>query len=254
YAGLEAEATIIRKFQVQLVPGILQTADYARVLFRGLDPLASPEVIDERVAVRLARQRLLTADNAPRLLVVLDEGVLLRNYGGPEVMRRQLIHLLRMARLPNVVIRVAPFGTGACAAFDQSFTLLTLPHEPDVIYTEGIHRGQLVDDPARYAEWSYRYDLLLSESLSDSSSLARIRSAMEALRTMNTAPDLNAASWRKSTYSTGDGGDCVEVADGFDGVMPVRDSKDPDGPALVFPSAAWRSFVAGVRAGDFPHS
>ncbi|MFE2723649.1 DUF397 domain-containing protein [Kitasatospora sp. NPDC059327] len=62
--------------------------------------------------------------------------------------------------------------------------------------------------------------------------------------------DLSGAHWRKSTFSNGQGG-CVEVADGHEGVMPVRDSKDPEGPALVFPLDAWRSFVTGVRAGDF---
>ncbi|WP_329611830.1 DUF397 domain-containing protein [Kitasatospora herbaricolor] len=59
-------------------------------------------------------------------------------------------------------------------------------------------------------------------------------------------------AWRKSSYSGDDGGDCIEVAPGFPGLVPVRDSKDPSGPALVFPAAAWQSFVAGVRAGDFP--
>jgi hypothetical protein len=63
--------------------------------------------------------------------------------------------------------------------------------------------------------------------------------------------DLTGASWRKSSYSGGGGGNCVEVADGFAGVMPVRDSKDPSGPALVFPADAWQSFVIAVRAGEF---
>ncbi|WP_371501129.1 Scr1 family TA system antitoxin-like transcriptional regulator [Kitasatospora sp. NBC_00374] len=252
YAGLEAEATIIRQFQVQLVPGLLQTPDYARTLFRAKEPLASPDRIEELVAARLDRQRILTAGDPPRLLIVLDEGVLLRNYGGEVVMRAQLAHLLSMAEASNIVLRVAPLSLGAVAAFDHSFTLLTLPDEPDVIYVDGIHRGQVVDDPVRFRDWAYAYDLLLGDSLSEGASLARIRSAMEGLRTMNSVPNLDAASWRKSTYSTGDGGNCIEVADGFEGLMPVRDSKDPDGPKLVFPAAAWRSFLAGVRAGDFP--
>ncbi|MFF2080201.1 DUF397 domain-containing protein [Kitasatospora sp. NPDC058162] len=62
--------------------------------------------------------------------------------------------------------------------------------------------------------------------------------------------DLSDARWRKSTYSGG-GGECIEVADGFAGVMPVRDSKDPHGPALVFPATAWQSFVTAVRTGEF---
>ncbi|ARF80850.1 DUF397 domain-containing protein [Kitasatospora aureofaciens] len=61
-------------------------------------------------------------------------------------------------------------------------------------------------------------------------------------------------TWRKSSYSGGEGGNCVEVADGITGLIPVRDSKDPHGPALGFSPAAWRAFVAGIRAGDFPSS
>jgi hypothetical protein len=64
-------------------------------------------------------------------------------------------------------------------------------------------------------------------------------------------PELSAAAWRKSSYSNQDGGECVEVADNFPGLTPVRDSKDPDGPALVFASGAWLSFVRGVKAGRF---
>ncbi|MFE5588330.1 DUF397 domain-containing protein [Kitasatospora sp. NPDC056531] len=63
--------------------------------------------------------------------------------------------------------------------------------------------------------------------------------------------DLTETSWRKSSYSGANGGACVEVADGFAGVMPVRDSKDPGGPALLFPAAAWQSFVTAVRTGEF---
>ncbi|GHF92658.1 DUF397 domain-containing protein [Kitasatospora xanthocidica] len=67
---------------------------------------------------------------------------------------------------------------------------------------------------------------------------------------MSVHRDLSGAHWRKSTYSGG-GGECVEVADGFTGIVPVRDSKDPSGPALVFPSSAWQSFVTAVRTGEF---
>lgn len=69
---------------------------------------------------------------------------------------------------------------------------------------------------------------------------------------MRATPDLSTVTWRKSSYSNNDGGECVEVADGCDALVPVRDSKDPNGPALVFPAAAWASFIAGVKAGEFP--
>lgn len=69
---------------------------------------------------------------------------------------------------------------------------------------------------------------------------------------MRTTLDLSTAAWRKSSYSNTQGGECIEVADGVPGLVPVRDSKDPHGPALVFPAAAWAGFISGVKAGDFP--
>jgi hypothetical protein len=68
---------------------------------------------------------------------------------------------------------------------------------------------------------------------------------------MSATPDLNRASWRKSSYSNGDGGNCVEVADGYTGIVPVRDSKDPHGPALLITAAAWTDFVNALKAGGF---
>jgi hypothetical protein len=69
---------------------------------------------------------------------------------------------------------------------------------------------------------------------------------------MSTTPDLSNAEWIKSTYSGGEGGQCIEVAPGIPGVMPVRDSKDPQGPSLVFPAEAWSAFVSAVRSGELP--
>jgi hypothetical protein len=69
---------------------------------------------------------------------------------------------------------------------------------------------------------------------------------------MITAHDLSTAVWRKSSYSNGEGGNCIEIADGFMGVVPVRDSKDPEGPALVFPAESWASFIASVKGRAFP--
>ncbi|WP_217165644.1 DUF397 domain-containing protein [Streptomyces sp. AC512_CC834] len=66
----------------------------------------------------------------------------------------------------------------------------------------------------------------------------------------STRPDLTAAAWRKSTYSDGGGGDCLELADNIPGTVPVRDSKNPTGPALLFPASAWTAFVAGIRQAD----
>ncbi|UWE07615.1 DUF397 domain-containing protein [Actinacidiphila bryophytorum] len=69
---------------------------------------------------------------------------------------------------------------------------------------------------------------------------------------MSTARDLSTAQWRKSSYSNGDGGNCIEVADGFTSVQPVRDSKNPDGPTLLFPHPAWSAFITAIKSGDLP--
>jgi hypothetical protein len=69
---------------------------------------------------------------------------------------------------------------------------------------------------------------------------------------MRPTPDLSTAAWRKTSYSNGDGGECLEVADGLPRIVPVRDSKNPHGPALVFPAGTWSAFIAGIKAGDFP--
>ncbi|WP_051966871.1 helix-turn-helix domain-containing protein [Kitasatospora mediocidica] len=253
YAGLEAEAVRIRMFQLQVVPGLLQTADYARTLFRAGQPQATSEEIESHIRARLARQQILGGENPVHFCAVLDEGVLVRTYGGHTVMRGQLAHLLNAAQLPNVTIRVAPFTVDARAAFDQSFTLLTRAEEADAIYIEGVRHGQLVDDPAEYAHWSRLYDLLLSEALPEAASLERIRTAMEGLHPM-TVPTFDPATapWRKSTYSNGQqAGNCIEIADSLAGIVPVRDSKDPSGPALAFSAEAFASFVAGIKRGDF---
>jgi hypothetical protein len=69
---------------------------------------------------------------------------------------------------------------------------------------------------------------------------------------MRPIPDLSTATWHKSSYSNNEGGNCVEVADGLPRIVPVRDSKNPHGPALVFPAGTWSAFIAGIKAGDFP--
>ncbi|MFE2177016.1 DUF397 domain-containing protein [Kitasatospora sp. NPDC058115] len=93
-----------------------------------------------------------------------------------------------------------------------------------------------------------KYGHLVVGALFKAAPVALIREGRRELTPMN--PELSKASWYKSSYS-GNGGNCVEIAPEFPGFVPVRDSKDPSGPALVFPASAWRAFVAGVQAGEF---
>ena len=125
YIGLEAAASVVRTFQTLVVPGILQTEGYARAIIEQTAITSVPDQVDEKVLVRLSRQELLTREDDPlQVVAVLDEAVLHRQVGGPEVMSEQIRHLLELTRRPNVTIRVVPFTQGAHAGMDGPFYLL----------------------------------------------------------------------------------------------------------------------------------
>src|SRR6201984_1293107 len=112
YVGLEEAASLIRLYEVQFVPGLLQTADYARAVVRLGQPGASAEEVERRVSLRIARQELLTKPGAPRLWAVVDEAALRRPIGGMEVMRAQLERLTEVAGEANITLQVVPFRSG----------------------------------------------------------------------------------------------------------------------------------------------
>lgn len=140
--GLEAEAATIWTYEPELVPGLLQTADYARAVIRAGRPGDTAQEIDRRVEVRLERQEALTRTDPPppKVSVVLNEGVLARRVGGPEVMRAQLEHLMRDRDRANIVIQVLPFSGGEHPAMVGPFTMLTFldPADPGVVNVENI--------------------------------------------------------------------------------------------------------------------
>ncbi|MFC9326930.1 Scr1 family TA system antitoxin-like transcriptional regulator [Kitasatospora sp. NPDC057015] len=252
YAGIEAKAAVIQEFNVLRISGLLQTERYARALFRHGDAAGDPELVEERVAARLGRQQRFSGANAPLLIVVLAEAAVRQVVGGPEVMYEQLQHLLDVGRRPNVVIQIAPYSLGERVSFGTFTSLVVSPDCKRRVYSESLDRGHFIEDPQEVQRRQQAYDLLRADALSVQESVQLIRSVMRGLLNMATsAPDLSAASWRKASYSDNNGGACVEVADGFPGLVPVRDSKDPDGPALVFPAEAWSSFVADVKSGRY---
>jgi transcriptional regulator with XRE-family HTH domain len=139
YIGLEADATFIKKFECTLIPGLLQTADYARAIHESIVEDLSRDTIEEQIEVRMARQRLLTQADPPRLWSILDEAALHRLVGGPTVMKAQLEHLTEISKLPNVTLQVIPYRTGAHPAPDSNFTILEFKRSvPDMVYTEGL--------------------------------------------------------------------------------------------------------------------
>ncbi|MGD9987011.1 helix-turn-helix domain-containing protein [Pseudonocardia sp.] len=138
YLRLEQAASVIRTFQVQFVPGLLQTEDYARSVIVAGHQGESVEDIDRRVQLRMTRQKLLTEPGSPRLWAVVDEAALRRPFGPPRVMRSQLDHLMRMVEMPNVSVQVLPFRFGGHAAAGGPFTILRFaePDLPDIVYLE----------------------------------------------------------------------------------------------------------------------
>ncbi|GAA1581259.1 helix-turn-helix transcriptional regulator [Actinomadura kijaniata] len=147
YVGLEESAALIRTYELQFVPGLLQSREYARAVFRLGNAGAPDHEIDQRLELRMQRQERLTGPGAPRLWAVLDEGALRRSIGGPEVMRGQFEHLIKMARLPNVTIQVMPFRFGGHSAEGGAFTILRFPEQdlPDVVYVENLTGAMYLD-------------------------------------------------------------------------------------------------------------
>ncbi|MEE1941287.1 helix-turn-helix transcriptional regulator [Streptomyces sp. TRM 70361] len=147
HIGLEEAAQLIRTYEVQFVPGLLQTEEYARTVVLLGHPRASAEENERRVRLRMERQELLGRPDAPRLWAVLDEGALRRRLGGPEVMRDQFRHLIEMAGRPNVTIQVAPFSISDLAAAGGPVTILRFPEPdlPDVVYLEQLTSALYLD-------------------------------------------------------------------------------------------------------------
>lgn len=147
YLGIEAAASIIRTYEVQFMPGLLQTRDYARAVVLLDNPKVAEAEIERRVDVRMARQQLLTRTNPPQLWAVVDEAALRRPMGSLEIMRGQLEALIDITRLPNVVVQVIPFAAGGHAAAGGAFTILRFP-EPDiadVVYVEQLTSALYLD-------------------------------------------------------------------------------------------------------------
>jgi transcriptional regulator with XRE-family HTH domain len=149
YFGLEAAASFIRNYELQFVPGLLQTPDYARALIR-LGNASTEEDVTRRAEARIARQEILTRENPPRLWAVMDEGALRRSIGGKAVMRQQIRHLADMCEHPAVTLQILPFQVGAHPAMGGQFTILRFsePDLRDVVYIEQLTSALYLDKAA----------------------------------------------------------------------------------------------------------
>ncbi|MBT2391136.1 helix-turn-helix transcriptional regulator [Streptomyces sp. ISL-1] len=174
-----AKAVSIGQYAAHVVPGLLQTEDYARAVLSVGRSLTGEEQLEERVAARLARQERLGSPDRPDLWVVLDEAVLRRPVGGRDTMHGQLARLLEATTEPHITVQVLPFDQGEHDALGGSLTVLTQPDGSEVAYTEGAHYGQLVEDPAEVRRFTVSYDRLRAAALPPLMSLGMIRSVME---------------------------------------------------------------------------
>ncbi|GGS46538.1 helix-turn-helix domain-containing protein [Streptomyces violaceus] len=174
-AELEARATEIGTFQTHAIHGLLQTREYTRAVLGVLDDTD----LEDRTAVRLARQRILEKEQPPVLWMVVSESVLYQEVGGRETMRGQLAHLLSFERTPSVNIQVLPFSAGAHAGMQGSFTLFRFERDPSIVYTEGYGSGHPSANPDTVKDCSLRYDHLQAAALSLRDSAELMRRVME---------------------------------------------------------------------------
>jgi hypothetical protein len=167
YIGFEAEATSIFTYEAQVVPGLLQTDEYASAIMRAFLAHDRPDVIGQRVAVRMARQAVLTRDPPPTLWAILDEAVLRRQIGGPDVMRRQLQRLVEMSERQVVTLQVLPFNTGAHRALDGSFIMLEFGGSSDhpLAYSEGVTGGVFRSKPEELRTYWMTFEALRNAAL-----------------------------------------------------------------------------------------
>jgi transcriptional regulator with XRE-family HTH domain len=147
YLDLEQSAELIRTYEVQFVPGLLQTDAYARAVIMLGHGTAAADEIDRRAKLRMARKQLLDRPEPPRLWAVIDEAVLRRQIGGRSVLREQIAYLIEMTSVPQVRLQVIPFASGGHAAAGGAFSILRFPNAevPDVVYIEHLTSGLYLD-------------------------------------------------------------------------------------------------------------
>jgi transcriptional regulator with XRE-family HTH domain len=187
YAELEDDAVEIRTWQVQTMPGLLQTDDYALALIRISNPDDSEDCHLRTLQARMARRTVLTRQSAPTLRAILDESALRRPIGGPEVMRRQLIALLEAAERPQVHLQVAPTANGDFPGVEGSFVLLSFggPIVLDVAYLKSVAGDIFVEDVEQVRRCTTKFDRISEAALPEAESAELIESILKEDATFN---------------------------------------------------------------------
>jgi hypothetical protein len=184
YIGLEAGAASIRNFEPIVVPGLLQTEDYARATFRNGPRELDVDEVQRRVEVRLARQEILARDDRPRLWAVIDEAVIHRAVGGVSVMRRQLRHLAEFSQQGRTTVQVVPYRAGAHAGTTGPFVILDFPEptDPAVVYVETLAGDIYLEERSDVNRSTLAFDRLLAAALHPDDSMQLIERLASTLR------------------------------------------------------------------------
>ena len=172
YVGLEAEASSLRAFESVVVHGLLQTEDYARAVMTTVRRKLAAEEIERNVALRMQRQEALLREEPLELWLILDESVVRRTIGGPELMHSQLVHLVDASLRSNVMLQVLPFSSGPHPFLNGPFCLIEFPerYDPDVVYTEGVAGQAYLERDKEVRACAEGFDLLRAAALSPADS------------------------------------------------------------------------------------
>jgi transcriptional regulator with XRE-family HTH domain len=182
YISFEAEASSLSNFETVLVPGLLQTEDYARAVISGVEPTLTIEAVEQRVEVRMRRQETLGRPDPTSLWVIVDEAVLHRRVGGDDVMRAQLEHLWDAAAKPHITLQVVPFAAGAYPGLPGSFVLLEFsePTDPTLVYTDGIAGEVILDRESEVLRCRTRFQQLVAQAVSPDETRKMLRRVAES--------------------------------------------------------------------------
>ncbi|MDA2803706.1 helix-turn-helix domain-containing protein [Nocardiopsis suaedae] len=171
YLGLEPEAAVLRFYQAQIVPGLFQTEAYARALLEAHPASVAPEEVERRVELRIRRRELLFSERSPspHVWVVLDESVLHRPVGGPQVMADQIAYLLEAGRRTQVTLQVVPFGIGVHSGLDGAFDILEFPesdiHTPKLVHLENLTSSLYIEKAKEVHFYTVAFEHLRTAAL-----------------------------------------------------------------------------------------
>ncbi|MBV9450923.1 MAG: helix-turn-helix domain-containing protein [Streptosporangiaceae bacterium] len=181
--GLEESASLIRAYEPQVVPGLLQTEGYIRALIAASSPAAPDDFNERSVALRLVRQQLLQRPDPPRYWAALDETVLRRPIGGPEVMREQIEYLIAAAQRPKLTIQIIPYAAGWHPALYGMFNIFRFPDAelPDIVYSEALTGACYLSKPEESARYTQALDRMCVQAATPEESLTILRDTLKEI-------------------------------------------------------------------------